>query len=138
MATMKESPQTNIPGLLESKLVKPDLGASTLPPASSPQGPAPTFDPVGLKNKYLAERDKRLKNSGGINQYQLVEDGGRFAAFLEDPWVKPGFERSPVEEEVDVVIVGGGFGAQLVAVRLLEQGISRLRLIEKAGDFGGT
>jgi cyclohexanone monooxygenase len=40
--------------------------------------------------------------------------------------------------DIDVVIVGGGYGAQLVAVRLLEQGITNFRLIEKGGDFGGT
>jgi hypothetical protein len=57
---------------------------------------------------------------------------------LKDPWVEPGFERDPIEEEVDVVIVGGGYGAQVVAVRLIEAGVDKFRIIEKAGDFGGT
>lgn len=92
------------------------------------------FDPAALREKYLAERDKRLQN-GGINQYRLVEDS--LAGYLKDPYCTP-FERDPVDLDLDVAIVGGGYGAQLVAVRLLEQGITNFRLIEKGGDFGGT
>ena len=102
-------------------------------PSPSPPG---SFDPVALKAKYLAERDKRLQHGGGINQYRLVDEGGQFRHYLDDPWVEPGFEREPVEEVDDVVIVGGGYGAQLVAVRLMEKGVKNVRLIEKAGGFG--
>jgi hypothetical protein len=89
------------------------------------------FDPVALKQKYIAERDKRLARNQGVEQYLLLD--GKLSHFLKDPWVEPGFEREPIEEEVDVVIVGGGYGAQVVAVRL-----NNFRIIEKAGDFGGT
>jgi hypothetical protein len=94
------------------------------------------FDPAALKEKYLAERDKRLARNQGVEQYLLLD--GKLSHFLKDPWVDPGFEREPVEEEVDVVIVGGGYGAQVVAVRLIEAGVNNFRIIEKAGDFGGT
>ena len=97
-----------------------------------------SFDPVELKEKYIAERDKRLKHGGGITQYRLVETDGIFKHYLTDPWVEPGFTREPVKEVVDVVVIGGGYGAQLVAVKLIEAGIGSIRLIEKAGDFGGT
>ena len=92
------------------------------------------FDPAALREKYLAERDVRLQN-GGITQYRPVDDS--LTHYLKDPYCKP-FERDSVHLDVDVVIVGGGYGAQLVAVRLLEQGITNFRLIEKGGDFGGT
>jgi cyclohexanone monooxygenase len=36
------------------------------------------------------------------------------------------------------VIIGGGFGGLLAAARLQEVGITEIRIIEKAGDFGGT
>ena len=36
------------------------------------------------------------------------------------------------------VIVGGGFGGLLAAARLQKVGITNIRIIEKAGDFGGT
>ncbi|KAF1364117.1 FAD/NAD(P)-binding domain-containing protein [Lizonia empirigonia] len=94
------------------------------------------FDPVALKEKYLAERDKRLAREEGVEQYTLLD--GKLTRYLKDPWVEPGFTRDPVEEETDVVIVGGGYGAQVVAVRLIQAGVKNFRIIEKAGDFGGT
>ena len=36
------------------------------------------------------------------------------------------------------MIIGGGFGGMLAAVRLQEAGITNFRIVEKAGDFGGT
>ncbi|KAJ4378696.1 hypothetical protein N0V86_005567 [Didymella sp. IMI 355093] len=99
------------------------------------QEPLP-FDPKALKEKYLAERDRRLARNEGIEQYTLLD--GKLSHYLKDPWVEPGFTREPVHEETDVVIVGGGYGAQVVAVRLIEAGVKNFRIIEKAGDFGGT
>lgn len=95
-----------------------------------------SFDPKALKEKYLAERDRRLARNEGVEQYTLLD--GKLSRYLKDPWVEPGFEREAVKEETDVVIVGGGYGAQVVAVRLIEQGIKNFRILEKAGDFGGT
>jgi hypothetical protein len=110
-----------------------DFTKSTAPPVTSVP-----FDPVALKERYIAERDKRLKHGGGINQYKIIDDGSKYSHYLTDPWVEPGFTREPVKEEVDVVIVGGGYGAQLVAVKLIEAGVTSIRMIEKAGNFGGT
>ena len=50
-------------------------------------------------------------------------------------------EREPREAitgEVDVVIIGGGFSGMLMAARLLERGITDVRIIESGADFGGT
>lgn len=94
------------------------------------------FDPAALKEKYLLERDKRLARDQGVEQYIVLD--GHLSKYLKDPWVEPGFERDPIEEETQVVIVGGGYGAQVVAVRLIEQGIDNFKIIEKASDFGGT
>jgi len=93
------------------------------------------FDPNALKAKYRAERDKRLRGDGNE---QYVEIAGQFAHYLEDPYVKPGFSRAPLTDDVEVVVVGGGFGGQLVAARLREAGVDDIRVIEKGGDFGGT
>lgn len=94
------------------------------------------FDPVALKEKYIAERDKRLQRGQGVEQYIVLD--GYLSHYLKDPWVEPGFKRDPIQEEVDVVIIGGGYGAQVVAVRLIEAGVKNFRIVEKAGDFGGT
>jgi cyclohexanone monooxygenase len=92
------------------------------------------FDPGALKAKYLAERDKRLRRDGNE---QYVDMSGRFAHYLEDPYVKP-IARAPLNDEVEVVVIGGGFGGLLAGARLREAGIEDIRLIEKGGDFGGT
>lgn len=94
------------------------------------------FDPVELKNRYKEERDRRLALGGGLAQYRLAD--GHLSSYLIDPWVEPGFTRDSIDENVEVTIIGGGYGAQLVAVRLIEAGIKKIRMIEKAGDFGGT
>ncbi|TFH25054.1 MAG: NAD(P)/FAD-dependent oxidoreductase [Myxococcales bacterium] len=69
---------------------------------------------------------------------QYVEVGGRFAHFVDDPYVDRGFEREPLTDEVDVVVIGGGFGGLLAGTRLREAGVENVRIIEKGGDFGGT
>ncbi|KAI9034700.1 putative monooxygenase [Hyaloraphidium curvatum] len=93
----------------------------------------PSFDPDALHRKYIEEREKRL-NPKGTAQYENVGD---HLAFLKDPWAVP-FERDAIKEETEVVVVGGGIAAILAAVRLQEKGVTNIRMIEKAGDFGGT
>lgn len=44
----------------------------------------------------------------------------------------------PVSEEVDYLVVGAGYSGMLLSVRLLEAGITSIRIVDKAGDFGGT
>src|SRR5437763_2210156 len=92
------------------------------------------FDPDALREKYRLERDKRLRADGNE---QYVEIAGQFAHFIEDPYIEP-IERDPVTDEVDVVVIGGGFGGLLAGARLREAGVEDLRVIEKGGDFGGT
>jgi cyclohexanone monooxygenase len=93
------------------------------------------FDPEKLREKYRQERDKRLRDDG--NQ-QYIEVKGEFAHFVDDPYVEPGFARAPLTDDVDVVVIGGGFGGLLAGARLKEAGVDNVRLIEKGGDFGGT
>jgi cyclohexanone monooxygenase len=92
------------------------------------------FDPAALKAKYRAERDKRVRADGNE---QYVEIKGDFARYLEDPYVAP-ITRAPLNDEMEVLIVGGGFGGLLAAARLREAGVTDIRIVEKGGDFGGT
>jgi cation diffusion facilitator CzcD-associated flavoprotein CzcO len=93
------------------------------------------FDPAELRRKYAAERDKRLRADGN-NQYQEIT--GALEHYNSDPYVDPGFTRPALNEQLDAVIIGGGFGGMLAAARLQKVGITNIRIIEKAGDFGGT
>ncbi len=93
------------------------------------------FDPEFLAEKYLLERDKRLREDGND---QYLEVKGEFSYFVEDPYIAQEISREPLEDEVEVIIIGGGFGGMLAAARLREAGIEDFRIIEKGGDFGGT
>jgi cyclohexanone monooxygenase len=93
------------------------------------------FDPDALRAKYRTERDKRLRADGN-EQYQEVV--GDYARYLDDPYVAPGFARAPLTDEVEVIVIGGGFGGLLAGARLREAGVQDIRIIEKGGDFGGT
>src|SRR4029078_9703032 len=94
----------------------------------------PPYDPQALRDRYRTERDKRLRSDG--NQ-QYVEITGRFAHYLEDPYTAAG-QRPPLFDDIEVVVIGGGFGGLLVGARLREAGIDDIRLLEKGGDLGGT
>ena len=92
------------------------------------------FDPDQLHAKYLAERDKRLRDDANE---QYVEVTGEFSHYVDDPYEKM-VEREPLTDKVQFAIIGGGFGGLLLGGRLREAGFDDIRVIEKGGDFGGT
>src|SRR6187431_514089 len=93
---------------------------------------APAFDPDALRDRYRAERDKRVRPDGNAQYREVV---GGFAHYLDDPYIER-VEREPLTDEIDVVVVGGGFGGLLAGARLRQAGIDDLRIVEKGGDFG--
>ena len=103
--------------------------------AAQTMAEADDFDADALREKYREERDRRLRSEGNE---QYVEVTGVFASYVDDPYVEPGFEREPLTDEVEVVVIGGGFGGLLAGARLREAGVEDIRIIEKGGDFGGT
>ena len=90
------------------------------------------FDPDALRLKYKAERDKRVRADGN-DQYQEVE--GDFAYFVDDPYIDKTLQRGPVEDQIEVAIIGGGFGGMLAAARLREAGIDDFRLSKRAATL---
>lgn len=85
-----------------------------------------------MRAKYREERDKR----GGGRTYRSAR--GEFARYARDPYAEP-LEREPLADEVDVAVVGAGIGGLLVGARLRRScDVERIRLIDEAGDVGGT
>ena len=80
---------------------------------------APGFDADAMRNKYREERDKRIRSDGNE---QYVEVKAEFAHYVDDPYVEPGFAREPLTDDVEVVVIGGGFGGLLAGARLREAG----------------
>jgi cyclohexanone monooxygenase len=95
---------------------------------------ATAFDKEAIRRKYAEERAKRLRPDGPD---QYVSATGLFAHYLRDPYM-PMVERAPVTDDVTFAFIGGGFAGLLVGARLKEAGIHDVRIIDKAGDFGGT
>ena len=94
------------------------------------------FDPEVLREKYRGERDRRVRADA---EAQYLEAEGELAHFSdEDPYVAPGYRRSPLDLSLDAVVIGAGFSGLMTGARLKERGIHNFRIIESAGSFGGT
>jgi cyclohexanone monooxygenase len=90
---------------------------------------------AALLKKYEEERNRRIRLDGSA-QFRKTE--GKFARFMDDPYTPAPSERAPMNDEVDVVIIGGGWSGLLTAVRLRQAGVSSIRIIESGGDYGGV
>jgi cation diffusion facilitator CzcD-associated flavoprotein CzcO len=96
--------------------------------------PVTVIDKEAIRRKYLEERDKRLRPDGSA-QYQRLT--GRFAHYAVDPYT-PFVEREARTDHVTVAFIGGGFAGLVTGARLKEAGLDDVRIIDRAGDFGGT
>jgi hypothetical protein len=135
MAAAKVAAAVELPHVGVAEPPNPVAGfPSTLPVLPNGNETRPNI--AELKKRYLEERDKRL-NARPEGNAQYKEFKGIFEKYLKDPYVQR-VEREPIEEEIDFLVLGGGYGGQCVAAELIRAGITNIRLIEKAGDFGGT
>ncbi|MGP3770271.1 flavin-containing monooxygenase [Streptomyces sp. SDT5-1] len=103
----------------------------TLPQCDTPPTPQETAE---LRERYRAERERRVRPEGNAQYRSTTAEFGYFAA---DPYTAV-VEREPLRDEVDVAVVGGGFGGILAGARLRQRGVARVRIVEQGGDFGGT
>lgn len=93
------------------------------------------IDFEALTRRYEEEKQKRVRTDG-MAQYRQFD--GEFAHLARDLRADAAFTRTPAIAETEVLIIGGGIGGLLVAARLHEQGVTDVRIIDRAGDFGGT
>ncbi|MFF2653743.1 neopentalenolactone/pentalenolactone D synthase [Streptomyces sp. NPDC058045] len=85
-----------------------------------------------MRQKYRQERDKRSTG----RTYQFAR--GEFSRYARDPYTERQ-ERAPLTDEVDVAVIGAGIGGLLTGAHLRgETSLERIRLIDEAGDVGGT
>ncbi|HWS38921.1 MAG TPA: NAD(P)-binding protein, partial [Actinoplanes sp.] len=87
-----------------------------------------------MRARYRLERDRRIRPDGSA-QYRRA--AGEFGYYAKDPYT-PVTEREPKTDRVEAAVIGGGFGGLLTGARLRQAGLSSIRMIDEAGDFGGT
>jgi len=93
------------------------------------------IDIPSLREKYRHERDKRMRSDG---QKQYFRPTGQVAVnYAADPH-KPVQSRAPISEDIDVIILGAGWGGIMAAYHLTQAGITNFRNVDTAGDFGGV
>src|ERR1044072_6543511 len=93
-------------------------------------GPTPTPDDIdipAIREKYAAERAKRIRPEGGS---QYLELDGDFAEFAECVPYTAVAERHPITEDADVAILGGDFSGLLAGASLKKAGVEGIRVIE--------
>ncbi|MFC9861351.1 MULTISPECIES: flavin-containing monooxygenase [unclassified Streptomyces] len=90
---------------------------------------------TALRQRYRLERERRVRPDG-TRQYRDAET--EFGYYAADPYAGEPAAHDPLRDTVDVAVVGGGFGGILAGARMRQQGVARVRIVEKGGDFGGT
>ncbi|MGB1904065.1 MAG: flavin-containing monooxygenase [Pseudomonadales bacterium] len=96
------------------------------------------FDPDALAKRYALEREKRVRPDAEAQFVQLSHDSPFANKYLEeDPYCEPE-TRSPLKDEREVIVIGGGWVGMLTAARLIQAGVRDVRIVESGGDFGGT
>jgi cation diffusion facilitator CzcD-associated flavoprotein CzcO len=92
-------------------------------------------DIPALREKYRHERDKRIRPDG---QKQYFKPTGAVAAnYAVDPHT-PLTTRAPISEDIDVIVLGAGWGGIMASYHLTQAGVTNFRNIDTAGDFGGV
>ncbi|MFF5563213.1 flavin-containing monooxygenase [Streptomyces sp. NPDC012623] len=90
---------------------------------------------AALRQRYRLERERRVRPDGAR---QYLGTDAEFGYYAADPYAGEVPDREPLTDTVDVAVIGGGFGGLLTGARMRQQGVERVRIVEKGGDFGGT
>jgi cation diffusion facilitator CzcD-associated flavoprotein CzcO len=92
------------------------------------------IDRDAILERYRAERDKRIRPDGNAQYVRLAT---HFPHMLADPHM-PRTDRAAVTDHVRFAMVGAGFAGLCTGARLVQAGITDVRLIDAGGDVGGT
>jgi cation diffusion facilitator CzcD-associated flavoprotein CzcO len=97
--------------------------------------PIEMIDIPALREKYRIEKERRLRREG---QEQYQRPAGDFVPdYSVDPY-KPVSPRAALDEDIDALVLGAGWGGIKASYYLAQEGITNFRNIDTAGDFGGV
>ena len=92
-------------------------------------------DIEAMRTRYAAERQKRIRTEGAAQYLEL--DGDLADLYELDPYT-PVTPRDRIDTDVEVLVLGGGFAGLLAGAYLKKAGVTDIRVIDMAGDFGGV
>lgn len=95
----------------------------------------PSFDADALRERYRLERERRYRTDG---DRQYISMSGPYADYLDDPHAAENDVRAPRSDDVEVLVIGGGYGGLLAAANLVKRGVDDIMIVEKGSDFGGV
>jgi len=91
-----------------------------------------------IKQKFADERAIRLEfRPEGTEQF-TSDFRGTLAKYSIDPNATEVVPRSPLNDTVECLFIGGGFSALLTSARLRQVGVESIRIVERGADVGGT
>lgn len=97
--------------------------------------PLDAVDIPALRERYRIERDKRMRDEGQTQYFR--PKGDVLPDYAADPHL-PVVTRDAISEDIDVVVLGAGWGGIMAAYHLTQAGVTDFRNIDSAGDFGGV
>ncbi|MGY3361864.1 hypothetical protein ACVWZK_008527 [Bradyrhizobium sp. GM0.4] len=97
------------------------------------------FDIEKNKQRYQLERDKRVRKDAEDQFVEVTTEQSDLSHFLvDDPIGEPLAPRGAIEDDIDTLVVGGGWAGLIIAARLRDRGVDNFRIIEAGHDFGGA
>lgn len=93
------------------------------------------LDIAALKEKYRHERDRRMRADGARQYFRPT--GEVVSSYAVDPH-QPMVPREPISEDIDVIVLGAGWGGIMASYHLTQAGVTNFRNVDTAGDFGGV
>ena len=96
------------------------------------------FDPDQLAQRYQHERDKRIREDAESQFVEITHESEFANQYLENDPYSETQAREPICDERDVIIIGGGWVGMMTAARLIQAGVTDVRIVESGADFGGT
>jgi cyclohexanone monooxygenase len=91
-----------------------------------------------IKQKFREERDLRLSRRPEGRAQFTSDFNGALDRYAIDPFAGEAKAREPINDQVEVLFIGGGISALLTSARLREKGVGSIRIVERGADVGGT
>ena len=96
---------------------------------------AESIDIPALREKYRIEKERRIRKDGQEQYVRLSDEG--LPDYAVDPYRTP-IERATIDEEFDAMVLGAGWGGIKASYYLAKEGVTDIRNVDTAGDFGGV